>query len=111
MTARTALREMRLFTDQINTNVVPLPPQWKQSELTQLELWKQYIEWEKGDPLQLEDANAVMERVAYTYQQAFLVLRFYPEVWYSFSRYYQEHNKPEKALSILKQGMEIMPTR
>lgn len=111
MTARTALREMRLFTDNINTNMVPLPPHWTPQELNQLELWKNYIQWEKGDPLQLEDEAAVLDRVAYTYQQAFLVLRFYPEIWYSFATYYQEMNKPEKALSILKQGIEIMPTR
>lgn len=109
MTARTALREMRLFTDNINTNIVSVPPQWTAQELNQLELWKNYIHWEKGDPLQLEDETAVSERVAYTYQQAFLVLRFYPEIWYSFASYYQELNKPEKALSILKQGIEILP--
>ncbi|KAI8371023.1 hypothetical protein BD560DRAFT_454479 [Blakeslea trispora] len=110
MTARTALREMRLFTDNINTNTVPLPPQWTPAELNQLDLWKKYIEWEKSDPLQLEDENAIMERVAYAYQQAFLVLRFYPEIWYSFANYYQALNKPEKALYILKQGIEILPT-
>ncbi|KAG1091487.1 hypothetical protein G6F42_019418 [Rhizopus arrhizus] len=110
MTARTALREMRLFTDNINTNVVSLPPKWSANELAQLDLWKNYIQWEKSDPLQLEDETAVMDRVAYTYQQAFLVLRLYPEIWYSFASYYLELNKPEKSLSILKQGIEIMPT-
>ncbi|KAF1803012.1 hypothetical protein FB192DRAFT_1421002 [Mucor lusitanicus] len=110
MTARTALREMRLFTDNINTNVVSLPPKWTANELAQLDLWKNYIQWEKSDPLQLEDDTAVMDRVAYTYQQAFLVLRLYPEIWYSFASYYLELNKPEKSLSILKQGIEIMPT-
>ncbi|KAI8974454.1 hypothetical protein BDB01DRAFT_844804 [Pilobolus umbonatus] len=110
MTARTALREMRLFTDNINSSAVSLPPQWSPSEINQLELWKKYIEWEKSDPLKLEDEAAIMERVSYTYQQAFLVLRLYPELWYSYASYYREHNKPEKALSILKQGIEILPT-
>lgn len=111
MTARTALREMRLFTDNINTNVVPLPPSWTPEELNQLDLWKNYIKWEKGNPLSLEDENAILERVNYTYQQAFLVLRFYPEIWYSFSTYYQELNKPEKSIATLKQGISILPTR
>ncbi|KAI9481634.1 MAG: hypothetical protein EXX96DRAFT_219923 [Benjaminiella poitrasii] len=110
MTARTALREMRLYTDSINTNTVALPPQWTSDEMTQLNLWKKYIEWEKNDPLRLEDEAVVMDRVAYAYQQAFLVLRLYPEMWYSFASYYQEHNKIEKAISVLKQGIEILPT-
>lgn len=52
-----------------------------------------------------------MDRVAYAYQQAFLVLRFYPEIWYDFAMYYHEMEKPEKALNVLKQGIEVLPTR
>ena len=53
----------------------------------------------------------ITERVAYAYQQAFLVLRFYPELWYDYAMYYIEHQKPEKALNILKQGVEVLPSR
>ncbi|CAO3673036.1 unnamed protein product [Rhizopus microsporus] len=110
MTARTALREMRLLTEGINTNAVALPPQWTESEIHQLELWKKYIEWEKSDPLRLEDNAAVLERVAYAYQQAFLVLRFYPELWHDFASYYLEQDKSDKAAAIYKQAIEVMPS-
>ncbi|KAI8967565.1 hypothetical protein BDF20DRAFT_829300 [Mycotypha africana] len=110
MTARTALREMRLYTEKISINVAAVPPTWTSNEIAQLDAWKKYIDWEKKNPLQLEDETAVMDRVAYAYQQAFFPLRFYPELWYDLANYYLEHNKPEKALSILKQSIEIMPT-
>ncbi|KAG1139413.1 hypothetical protein G6F37_009687 [Rhizopus arrhizus] len=110
MTARTALREMRLLTDSIHNHTVPLPPQWSEPEINQLEQWKKYIEWEKSDPLRLEDSVAVMERVVYAYQQAFLALRFYPEIWYSFAAYCLEQDKAEKALTVYKEAIEIMPT-
>ncbi|CAO3662322.1 unnamed protein product [Rhizopus stolonifer] len=110
MTARTALREMRLLTDGITHHSVPLPPQWSDSERIQLEQWKKYINWEKSDPLRLEDSSAVMERVIYAYQQAFFSLRFYPEIWHGCATYYLEQDKPDKALAIFKEANEIMPT-
>lgn len=111
MTARTALREMRLLTDGVTHQSVPLPPQWSDSERIQLEQWKKYINWEKSDPLRLEDSSAVMERVIYAYQQAFFSLRFYPEIWHGCATYYLEQDKPDKALAIFKEANEIMPTR
>ncbi|KAI9304476.1 hypothetical protein BJ944DRAFT_256292 [Cunninghamella echinulata] len=110
MTARTALRESRPFTDNLIRNTIPKKPQWTEKEIEQLNLWKRYIQWEKGNPLHLEEKNAIIDRVSYVYQQAFLVLRFYPEIWYDYAMYYIELSKPEKALSILKQAMDILPT-
>ncbi|CAO3599627.1 unnamed protein product [Absidia cylindrospora] len=110
MTARTALRETRPFTDHLIRNVIPKKPKWTVEEMEQLNLWKRYIKWEKGNPLHLEEKGAVVERVSYAYQQAILVLRFYPELWYDYAMYYWELSKPEKTLALLKQGMEILPT-
>lgn len=38
------------------------------------------IEFEKGNPLRL-DAVSLRNRVAFTYKQALLTLRYYPEMW------------------------------
>ncbi|KAI9250734.1 hypothetical protein BY458DRAFT_444684 [Sporodiniella umbellata] len=110
MTARTALREMRLLTDSIPHQPVPLPPQWSDAERSQLEQWKKYINWERSDPLRLEDSTAVMERVIYAYQQAFFSLRFYPEIWHGCATYYLEQDKSDKAMAIFKEANEILPT-
>ncbi|RUO95898.1 hypothetical protein BC936DRAFT_142990 [Jimgerdemannia flammicorona] len=107
MTARTALREMRIFTDAMVRGGVPKPPQWTDREMYQLDLWKRYIAWEKSNPLHLDDNVALADRVMYAYQQALLVLRFYPEIWYDFANYCTEMNKPEKAILILKNAMEL----
>ncbi|KAL0088583.1 hypothetical protein F4703DRAFT_1518820 [Phycomyces blakesleeanus] len=110
MTARTALREMRGFTDQLSRTIIPRRTEWTDKDLQQLEVWREYIQWEKGNPLHLEDEEAVVERVAYAYQQAFLVLRFFPVLWFDYAMYYKEIGKVDKALTVLKQGMEILPT-
>lgn len=111
MTARTALHEMKAFSDIINKNVMATPTAWSESEVQQLDAWKQYISWETGNPLQLEDTNQVTERVVYAYQQALIYQRFYPEIWYGFANYYIETDKPDRALAILSTGMEVLPSR
>jgi hypothetical protein len=111
MTARTALHEMKAFSDTINKNVLAKPTEWTESEIQQLDAWKQYIAWETGNPLQLEDSGHVMERVVYAYQQALIYQRFYPEIWYEFSNYYIEVDKPDRALATLAMGIEVLPSR
>jgi len=111
MTARTALHEMKAFADTINKNVVAKPTEWSETDVQQLDAWKQYIAWETGNPLQLEDANQVAERVVYGYQQALIYQRFYPEIWYEFSNYYIETDKPDRAMAVLASGMEVLPSR
>ncbi|GAB5590553.1 mRNA 3'-end-processing protein rna14 [Umbelopsis nana] len=111
MTARTALHEMKAFADTINKSVVAKPTEWSEAEVQQLDAWKQYIAWETGNPLQLEDPHQVTERVVYAYQQALIYQRFYPEIWYEFSNYYIETDKPDRALAVLSTGMEVLPSR
>ncbi|CAO3666397.1 unnamed protein product [Umbelopsis ramanniana] len=110
MTARTALHEMKAFADTINKSVVAKPTEWTESEVQQLDAWKQYIAWETGNPLQLEDNSQISERVVYAYQQALIYQRFYPEIWYEFSNYYIETEKPDRAMAVLTSGMEVLPS-
>ena len=51
----------------------------------QLDMWKNWIEWEKTNPLLQENENAVYTRVIYAYKQAMMNMRFYPEIWYVLS--------------------------
>lgn len=61
--------------------------------------------------MQLEDENLLNERVSYAYQQAFLALRMYPEIWYDYANYYIEQGKQDRALAVLKQSLEVLPNR
>ncbi|CAG8567643.1 14377_t:CDS:10, partial [Acaulospora colombiana] len=109
MTARAAVKEMRRFTDKINKNVVPTPPKWSKTEREQLSYWKEWIEWEKSNPLALEDQSALTQRIIYVYKQAMMYLRFYPEIWFEAANYWASIKKEEETVTLLKTAMEIMP--
>ncbi|OUM67293.1 hypothetical protein PIROE2DRAFT_58844, partial [Piromyces sp. E2] len=75
---------------------------------TSLEAWKEYIKWEKGNPLKLKE-DLMIKRVTYAYKQALLTLRFFPEIWYDYSIYLTESGKTEESIFILKTASEILP--
>ncbi len=96
MQARSALRQMRAVMGGLDRNKIPKPPTWSQAERqevhflrlranVQLDMWKNWIEWEKTNPLLQENENAVYTRVIYAYKQAMSNMRFYPEIWYFLS--------------------------
>ncbi|KAG9303333.1 hypothetical protein G9A89_013659 [Geosiphon pyriformis] len=110
MTARTALRELRGFMEEINRNVIPVPPKWERAELQQLDAWKRWIAWEKTNPLAFEDRTQLAQRVIYAYKQAMMYMRHYPEIWFEASNYWVELGKEEDAANLLKSAMECLPT-
>lgn len=96
MTARTALREMRTYTDTLARPLLPRVPSWSDSSLApghaasaatvereraQVDAWKKYIRWEESNPLMLEDVQALQARVLLAYKKATMHIRFFPEIW------------------------------
>ena len=89
MTARSSSIALENITrDLVRTTRPRLPPalgfEGDAEYVKQVEIWKRWINWEKEDPLVLkdEDPAAYKARVVYTYKQALMALRFWPEMWY-----------------------------
>jgi len=109
MTARMMWKELRKLTDGINKNLLPRPVKWTERELHQLEQWKRYIRWEISNPLNLEDPAVLSARVTWTYKQALLSMRFYPEIWFEAATYSFDIGRVDEAVAQLKNACEIMP--
>ncbi|KAG0343607.1 mRNA 3'-end-processing protein rna14 [Podila humilis] len=110
MTARMMWKELKKLTDGINRNSLPRPVKWTERELHQLEQWKRWIRWEKANPLNFEDPAALSARVAWTYKQALMSMRFYPEIWFEAANYFSDIGRVDEATNLLKSACEIMPT-
>ena len=44
--------------------------------------WKQYLKWEEGNPLEIEDKNAFIVRMQGVYRKAIVRMRFFSEIWF-----------------------------
>ena len=88
--ARRVAKEYEVITKGINKNALAVRPRNNAEDNRQLELWKKYIEWEKDNPLRVEDLPMVMKRVMFAYEQCLLCCALHPEVWIDAAQYLQE---------------------
>lgn len=116
MTARSSYTELQNITrDLIRTSLPKLPPvtgsEGDVEFAHQVDIWKRWISWEKGDPLVLkdDDAPAFRARVVYVYKQALMALRFVPEIWFEAAEFCFLNDMENEGNELLKQGIEANP--
>ncbi|KAF2815523.1 uncharacterized protein BDZ99DRAFT_550397 [Mytilinidion resinicola] len=116
MTARSANIKLENITkDLIRTTRPHLPPapgfDGDVEYLHQVEIWKNWISWEKEDPLVLkeDDPPAFHQRVLYAYKQALMALRFWPEMWYDAAEFCYQNDLVQEGDAFLLDGANANP--
>ncbi|KAJ3416192.1 hexokinase A [Chytridiales sp. JEL 0842] len=112
MSARSALRELKGITsmiDGVQRTWYAVPPTWSSKEHQLLQAWKKWINWEKSNPLHLDDTSVVISRVSYVYKLAMSMMRHFPEIWLDAAAYFNDVNRPDEAVKLLSEACEIMP--
>ncbi|KKA20283.1 mRNA 3'-end-processing protein rna14 [Rasamsonia emersonii CBS 393.64] len=110
------LNKLTNITRDLNRTTLPRLPPAPGSEgdvefNKQVEIWRRWINWEKGDPLVLkdEDPASYKARVVYVYKQALMALRFVPEIWFEAAEFCFQNNMETEGNDFLKQGIEANP--
>lgn len=116
MTARSSYTELQNTTRDLNRTTLPRLPPIPGSDgdvdfAQQVEIWKRWIQWEKGDPLVLkEDEPASFKnRVVYVYKQALMALRFLPEMWFEAAEFCFLNDLETEGTDFLKHGIDANP--
>lgn len=116
MTARSANNVLENLTRGIIRTTIPrLPPmlgfEGDQEYLQQVDLWKKWLAWEQEDPLVLkeDDAGAYKQRVLYTFKQALMALRFWPEMWVDAAEWCYNNGLDKEGDEFLTDGVAANP--
>lgn len=116
MTARSSYIALQNISKDLNRTSLPrLPPlpgfHGDVEFLTQFELWKKWIEWEKEDPLVLkdEDSAAYKARILYAYKQATMALRFWPVMWFEAAEFCFQNDMVTEGNDFLSEGINANP--
>jgi cleavage stimulation factor subunit 3 len=77
----------------------------------QVQLWTEWIEWEKEDNLVLkdDDPKTYRKRILFSYKQALMALQFWPQIWYDAAEFCFDNNMDKEGLDFLKQGIAANP--
>ncbi|KAF2864178.1 Suf-domain-containing protein [Piedraia hortae CBS 480.64] len=114
--AKTARNQQEEIVKGINRGSLPvLPPlhgcEGDEAFQTQVKLWERWIEWERGDPLVLQDDELALyrQRVLYVYKQACMHLRFYPAIWVEAAQWcFDEAAKDVRGDELTAQGESFL---
>ncbi|KAF2707352.1 hypothetical protein K504DRAFT_458783 [Pleomassaria siparia CBS 279.74] len=116
MTARSAVNVLENITKGvIRTSLPKLPPvqgfDGYDQYMTQVGLWKNWLQWEKDDPLMAKDDDRALynKRVIYLYKNALMALRFWPELWYEAAEWCFQNELEKEGNEFLTQGIEANP--
>jgi cleavage stimulation factor subunit 3 len=116
MTARSSIIALENITrDLVRTTRPCLPPapgfDGDVEYAQQVEIWKNWIAWEKDDPLVVkdEDLAAYKARILYAYKQALMALRFWPEMWYDAAEFCFQNDLVKEGNEFLLEGVNANP--
>ncbi|KAI9875653.1 MAG: mRNA 3'-end-processing protein rna14, partial [Watsoniomyces obsoletus] len=116
MTARQAYHQLSNLTTGLKRTTRPrLPPalgyEGDENFQYQLNLWQDWISWEKEDPLVLKDdePEVYRKRILYAYKQSLMALEFWPEMWYSAAEFCFENGLESEGAQFLEQGLAANP--
>lgn len=120
MTAKSANTSLENITRNLVRTTLARPPPAPGFEgdveySEQVDLWKRWIKWEKEDPLDLatDDPELLKKRILYTYKQAIMALRFWPEIWVDAAEWCFDNsivvNGKDVGLEFLTDGIEANP--
>ena len=116
MTARSSYVELQNITRGLRRTTLPvLPPalgfDGDVEYMEQLDIWKRWIQWEKGDPLVLkqEDIAAYRARIVFVYRQALMAMRFWPELWFDAADFCFLSDLADVGNEFLTQGIAANP--
>lgn len=93
LNARRVAKEYEAITRGLNKLAPSVPASGATEEQKQIELWMNYINWEKSNPLKVEDPGLVGRRVMFAYEQCLLCLGHHPDIWFEAASYLQETAK------------------
>lgn len=119
MTARGSYIEISNITRNLRRTTLPnLPPalgfDGDRDYAEQLDIWKQWIRWEKEDPLLLKagtdnERQQWRSRVVFVYKQAVMAMRFWPEMWFDAANFCFETEMDSIGNEFLVQGINANP--
>ncbi|KAL0948113.1 hypothetical protein HGRIS_010730 [Hohenbuehelia grisea] len=91
--------------------VLPSVPTYSDAERSLIGAWKAYLKWEENNPLQFEkrDSKLLVSRVQIAYRNAFVAMRYYPEIWFMAHTWRTKMGMEDEALSVLETGVKTNP--
>ncbi|KAA0041844.1 cleavage stimulation factor subunit 77 isoform X2 [Cucumis melo var. makuwa] len=106
--ARAVYRERKKYVDEIDCNMLAVPPTGSPKEELQWMSWRRLIAFEKGNPQRIDSASS-NKRIIFTYEQCLMYLYHYPDVWYDYALWHASNGSIDAAIKVFQRALKALP--
>lgn len=106
--ARAVYRERKKYVDEIDWNMLAVPPSGSYKEELQWMGWKRLLAFEKGNPQRIDSASS-NKRIIFTYEQCLMYLYHYPDIWYDYATWHAKTGSIDAAVKVFQRALKALP--
>lgn len=106
--ARAVYRERKKYVDEIDWNMVAVPPSGSYKEEMQWMAWKRLLAFEKGNPQRIDSASS-NKRIVFTYEQCLMYMYHYPDIWYDYATWHAKSGSVDAAVKVFQRALKALP--
>ncbi|XP_022746885.1 cleavage stimulation factor subunit 77 isoform X5 [Durio zibethinus] len=106
--ARAVYRERKKYVDEIDWNMLAVPPTDSCKEEMQWMAWKRLLAFEKGNPQRIDSASS-NKRIIFTYEQCLMYLYHYPDIWYDYASWHAKTGSMDAAIKVFQRALKALP--
>ncbi|KAM4123431.1 hypothetical protein ACJW30_01G160000 [Castanea mollissima] len=106
--ARAVYRERKKYVDEIDWNMLAVPPSGSYKEELQWMAWKRLLAFEKGNPQRIDSASS-NKRIIFTYEQCLMYLYHYPDIWYDYATWHAKAGTIDAAVKVFQRALKALP--
>ncbi|KAK4777240.1 hypothetical protein SAY86_005928 [Trapa natans] len=106
--ARAVYRERKKYADEIDWNMLAVPPTSSYKEEMQWMAWKRLVAFERGNPQRIDAASA-NKRIEFTYDQCLMYLYHYSDIWYDYASWHAKSGSLEAAVKVFQRALKALP--
>ncbi|XP_052722874.1 cleavage stimulation factor subunit 77 isoform X3 [Vigna angularis] len=106
--ARAVYRERKKYVDEIDWNMLAVPPSGSYKEEIQWIAWKRLLSFEKGNPQRIDTASS-NKRIIFTYEQCLMYMYHYPDIWYDYATWHAKGGSIDAAIKVFQRALKALP--
>ncbi|XP_021733243.1 cleavage stimulation factor subunit 77-like isoform X3 [Chenopodium quinoa] len=106
--ARAVYRERKKYVDEIDWNMLAVPPTGSCKEEQQWMTWKKLLAFEKGNPQRIDSVSS-NKRFVFAYEQCLMYLYHYPDIWYDYASWHAKSGSVDSAIKVYQRALKALP--
>ncbi|XP_042375309.1 cleavage stimulation factor subunit 77-like isoform X1 [Zingiber officinale] len=106
--ARAVYKERKKYLDEIDWNMLAIPPNGSYKEEQQCMAWKRLLVFERGNPQRVDSASA-NRRITFCFEQCLMYLYHYPDIWYDYATWHASSGSVDSAAKVFQRALKALP--